>query len=119
MTDETVHPAVPVLKRQLAAGKLDRREFLRSATLLGLSAAAAYAAVGEAPARAETALPKGGTLKLGMRCQDLASPHTYSWVASSNSARQHFDYLTVTGVDNITRPSLVEKWEASEDLKSW
>ncbi len=119
MTDETVHPAVPALKRQLEAGAIDRREFLRSATLLGLSAASAYAVVGEAPARAQPALPKGGTLKLGMRCQDLSSPHTYSWIESSNSARQHFDYLTVTGIDNVTRPSLVEKWEASEDLKSW
>src|SRR4051794_15856530 len=119
MTDDTVHPAIPALKQQLKAGKLERREFLRSATLLGLSAVAAYAAVGEAPVQAQPALPKGGTLKLGMRCQDLTNPHTYSWVESSNSARQHFDYLTVTGVDNITRPSLVEKWEASEDLKSW
>ena len=25
----------------------------------------------------------------------------------------------MTGVDNITRPSLVEKWEASPDLKTW
>ena len=29
------------------------------------------------------------------------------------------DYLTVTGPDNITRPSLVERWEASPDLKTW
>ena len=119
MTDERVHPAIPTLARQFKTGKIDRREFLRSATLLGLSAAAAYAVVGEKPARAQPALPKGGTLKLGMRCQDLASPHTYSWIESSNSARQHLDYLTVTGVDNITRPSLVESWDASEDLKVW
>jgi peptide/nickel transport system substrate-binding protein len=119
MTDDTVHPAIPALTRQLKAGKLDRREFLRSATLLGLSAVAAYAAVGETPAQAQPALPKGGTLRLGMRCQDLSNPHTYSWIESSNSARQHLDYLTVTGIDNVTRPSLVEKWDASEDLKSW
>ena len=25
----------------------------------------------------------------------------------------------MTGVDNITRPSLVEKWEPSPDLKTW
>jgi peptide/nickel transport system substrate-binding protein len=54
-----------------------------------------------------------------MRCHDLSNPHTYSWIEASNSARQHLDYLTVTGVDNVTRPSLVESWEASEDLKSW
>ena len=119
MRKQTQHPAIPTLKRKFRAGAIDRREFLRSATLLGLSAAAAYAVVGETPARAQAALPKGGTLKLGMRCQDLSNPHTYSWIESSNSGRQHFDYLTVTGVDNITRPSLVAKWDASEDLKTW
>ncbi len=116
---DTGHPYIPVLKQQLAEARIDRREFLRSATLLGMSAVAAYAITGTAPAAAQAALPRGGTLKLGMRCQDLSNPHTYSWVESSNSARQHFDYLAVTGVDNVTRPSLIEAWDASEDLKTW
>jgi peptide/nickel transport system substrate-binding protein len=123
-TDE--HPLVPTLKRQLVERQIERREFLRYATLLGMVAPTAYAFVAKvtgekliAPAEAQGALPKGGTLRLAMRCQDLKSPHTYSWVESSNSARQVLDYLTVTGVDNITRPSLVEKWEPSPDLKIW
>src|SRR5262249_24582858 len=69
-------------------------------------------------ARAQ-ALPRGGILRLGMRCQDLKSPHTYSWVESSNTARQVCDYLTITDADNITRPGLAERWEASPDLKTW
>src|SRR5256885_13188916 len=123
-TDE--HPLLPTLKRQLVERQIERREFLRYATLLGMAAPAAYAFVGKvagerliAPAEAQGALPKGGTLRLAMRCQDIKSPHTYSWVESSNSARQVLDYLTVTGVDNITRPGLVEKWEPSPDLKTW
>src|SRR2546425_610426 len=119
------HVLVPRLKRQLVDHLIDRREFVRYAALLGMSATAAYAFVrkvtGEpmaAPAAAQ-GLPRGGVLRLGMRCQDLKSPHTYSWVESSNSARQVLDYLTTTGVDNVTRPSLVEKWEASPDLKTW
>jgi peptide/nickel transport system substrate-binding protein len=119
------HVLIPTLKRQLADGLIERREFLRYAALLGLSSTAAYAAVrritGEpfvAPAAAQ-GLPKGGTLRLGMRCQDLKSPHTYSWIESANVARQVVDYLAVTGVDNVTRPGLVEKWEASPDLKTW
>ncbi len=126
MRDTHEHPLLPTLKGQLAAREIGRREFLRYATLLGMAAPAAYAFVAKvtgqplvAPAEAQGALPKGGTLRLAMRCQDLKSPHTYSWVESSNSARQVLDYLTVTGVDNITRPSLVEKWEASPDLKTW
>jgi peptide/nickel transport system substrate-binding protein len=123
-TDE--HSLVPTLKRQLVERHIDRREFVRYATLLGMAAPAAYAfasrITGEPmvrPAAAQGSLPKGGTLRLAMRCQDLKSPHTYSWVESSNSARQVLDYLTVTGVDNITRPALIEKWEPSPDLKTW
>jgi len=119
------HVLIPTLKRQLADNLIDRREFLRYAALLGMSATAAQAVVrkvtGEpfvAPAAAQT-LPKGGTLRIGMRCQDLKSPHTYSWIESANVARQVVDYLTVTGVDNVTRPGLLEKWEASPDLKTW
>ena len=124
MADKTQHCYIPTLQRQLAERRIERREFLRSATLLGMSAGAAYAFAGKitgesGEAQAQAALPKGGTLRLGMRCQDLTSPHTYSWVESSNAGRQHFDYLTVTGPDNITRPSLVEKWEASDDVKTW
>ncbi|HMB35667.1 MAG TPA: ABC transporter substrate-binding protein, partial [Methylomirabilota bacterium] len=123
-TDE--HALVPTLKRQLAERQIGRREFVRYATLLGMAAPAAYAVAsritGEplvSPVAAQGSLPKGGTLRLAMRCQDLKSPHTYSWVESSNSARQVLDYLTVTGVDNITRPGLIEKWEPSPDLKTW
>jgi len=126
MTDDRDHVHVPTLKRQLVDGVIDRREFLRCATLLGVAAPAAYAFVEKAtgrrmvaPAEAQGALPKGGTLRIAMRCQDLKSPHTYSWVESSNSARQILDYLTITGPDNVTRPGLVDKWEASPDLKTW
>ena len=119
------HVLIPTLKRQLADGQIDRREFLRYAVLLGMSVSAANAVArsitGQSlvtPAAAQS-LPRGGTLRLGMRCQDLKSPHTYSWVESANSARQVLDYLAITGPDNITRPGLIEKWEASPDLKTW
>src|SRR5229473_971109 len=116
MRDASEHALIPILKRQLVERQIDRREFLRYATCLGMSAPAAYAFAGRitgeplvAPAAAQN-LPRGGTLRLGMRCQDLKSPHTYSWIESANSARQVLDYLTVTGVDNVTRPGLVVKW---------
>ena len=125
MRDADEHVLIPTLKRQLVDRQIDRREFLRYATLLGLAVPAADAFVRKVtgqslvtPAAAQN-LPRGGVLRLGMRCQDLKSPHTYSWVESSNSARQVLDYLTITGPDNITRPGLVEKWEASPDLKTW
>jgi peptide/nickel transport system substrate-binding protein len=119
MTDK-LHPIIERAGREYADGKLERREFLRIAVLLGVAAPAAYGMVGlTAPAMAQGAPKKGGTLRLGMRVQDISSPHTYSWIESANSARQTLDYLAVTGIDNVTRPSLVQKWEATPDLKTW
>ncbi|MCC7045255.1 MAG: ABC transporter substrate-binding protein, partial [Alphaproteobacteria bacterium] len=121
MSADKDHALLPELKRQLAEKNMDRREFVRYASLLGMSAGAAYAFAGlSAPSPAQAQTPaKGGTLRLGMRCQDLKSPHTYSWIESANATRQTLDYLSVTGTDNVTRPSLCEKWEPSEDLKTW
>ncbi|MBI1777124.1 MAG: ABC transporter substrate-binding protein [Proteobacteria bacterium] len=126
MSKETRHPYIPILQARLAEGRIDRREFLRTATLLGLSATAAYAFVGKieggsfaAPALAQTAMPKGGRLRISMRVYDLKSPHTFNATSASNIVRQTNDFLTVTGADNVTRGGLVEKWEVSPDLKTW
>ena len=57
MSREKLHPAVPQLQEQLRQGRISRREFLRLTTLLGTSAAAAYAlaACGGAPVQPGTA----------------------------------------------------------------
>ena len=125
MSDDREHYYIPKLKAQFAEGEIDRREFLRTATLLGLSASAAYAFVGKvtgesftSSARAET--PKeGGTLRISMAAQEMADPATYDWGPKANVARQFLEYLTITGPDNVTRPFLAESWEASDDLKTW
>ncbi len=118
------HPYLATLKRRFADGKLDRREFLRTATLLGFSATAAYGFVNTLsggsfvpPARA--AMPKGGILRIGMPIQDISSPHTYEWEGQHNISRGVCEYLTKTAYDNITRPYLLEAWDASDDLKTW
>jgi peptide/nickel transport system substrate-binding protein len=120
MTD-TLHPILKRAGAELAEGRLARREFLRIATLLGVAAPVAYGLSGLAtPALGQAPAPKkGGIIRLGMRVQDLKSPHTYSWIEGANAARQSLDYLTFTGIDNVTRPNLIAKWEASPDLKSW
>jgi peptide/nickel transport system substrate-binding protein len=122
MTSENKH--ISTLRQWLVERKIDRREFLRSATLLGLSAGAAYAfankVTGEPLVSAAYAqLPKGGVIRIGMRCKEIATPHTFDWAEKSNIARQVCEYLTRTGSDNITRPYLLEKWEPSDDLKTW
>ncbi|HLI11555.1 MAG TPA: ABC transporter substrate-binding protein [Alphaproteobacteria bacterium] len=127
MSDEKKNPNIDLVKSQLAEGQINRREFLRYATLLGMSASAAYAFAGKitgeglvAPAQAQTALPKGGTLRIGSRIKEIKSPHTYSWGAwDSNISRQVCEYLTLTDEHNVTHPYLLEKWDTSPDLKTW
>ena len=119
------HWYIPVLKDQLLKDRIDRREFLRSATLLGLSAGAAYGFVGQVTgeslvARARAAEPKrGGNFRVAMSVQEMIDPATFDWVPKSNVARHVVEYLTMTGPDNITRPYLAEGWEASDDLTTW
>lgn len=120
------HPYLPELADLLRQGRVGRREFLRTATLLGMSATAAYAmagsitgeGVGVKSAMAQS--PKsGGSLRVAMAVQEMTDPATFDWVEKSNVARFIVEHLTRTGADNITRPYLAEGWEASEDLKTW
>ncbi|HTW27721.1 MAG TPA: ABC transporter substrate-binding protein [Acetobacteraceae bacterium] len=119
---DRINPQLETLRRQLADGRLDRREFLRFATLLGVAAPAAYAMAGLGPMpRARAAdMPHGGTLRVGTRVKELKSPHTYSWGGyDSNFSRQVVEYLTLTDRNNVTHPYLLEKWAVSPDLKTW
>jgi peptide/nickel transport system substrate-binding protein len=119
------HPKIGRLVEQLERRRIGRRDFLRTATLLGLSAPMAYGIVGRVlgegavpAARADTPRP-GGTVRVSMRIPDLRHPHTYSWAYDANVCRQVNQYLTRTGIDNVTRPLLLESWEVSDDLKTW
>jgi peptide/nickel transport system substrate-binding protein len=122
-----LHRYIPKLIRQFEERKVDRREFLRTACLLGMSSAAAYSVAGRIlgenlidPALAQEEAGKpGGILRVGMQVQKMEDPATYSWIEMSNQTRQIVEYLAITGPDNVTRPMLAESWEASDDLKTW
>ncbi|MCA9926241.1 MAG: hypothetical protein KC421_27915, partial [Anaerolineales bacterium] len=135
---ESVHPYIPVAYEKLEQGRISRREFLRISTLLGLSAgvatfAAACGGGGTAEPAAESAdepatdsgstaagtVQRGGTLTKSMQLQLLDHPARLSWVEGANIVRQVSEYLTETGSDNITRPYLLDRWEASDDVKTW
>ena len=119
------HPLYARLQEQLVEGRLERREFVRYAALLGVSAGTAYAFAGKitgedfAPAARADSMPMGGTLRLAMRCTVINDPATFSWVYDSDVVRQVCGYMTRTGADNVTRPDLARGWEASDDLKTW
>src|SRR3990172_1039842 len=113
------HPRLPELLEALKARRLSRRAFLRAASLLGVAAASAYALAGLAPPVRGAEAKRGGRVRLSMRVAELSRPHSFSWVFDSNAVRQANDYLTRTGSDNVTRPWLLERWQASADLRSW
>ncbi len=121
------HPAIPEAYDQYLQGRITRREFLRFSTLLGMTAGVAMVAASCAPADQPSAGPaapsgdvkRGGTFTRAMELQLIDHPARFSWVQQSNVVSHVAEYLTQTGPDNITRPYLLDKWEASEDVKTW
>ena len=118
------HPYIATLVQQYTTRAVNRREFLRTATLLGLSATTAYAIAGKidgrsGTARAQSNKPKGGTLRLSTTVYDVKSPATASTTAHPLIYAQVVEHLTKTGADNVTRPHLLESWSPSEDLRTW
>src|SRR5215207_445675 len=77
---DRVHPAVPDFQEQLRQGRISRREFLRTVTLLGVSAPAAYilAACGGAPVQpgtqAATAAPAAAPTAAPAAAEATAAP---------------------------------------------
>lgn len=132
---ELIHPRIPDAYEKLEAGRVTRREFVRFATLLGMSASLAVAcgSAGDtepaAPAAQEaaeetsveaTGPTRGGILRVGMELgQVIDHPARLSWIQGANVVRQVAEYLTETGSDNITRPYLLESWSANDDVSVW
>ena len=123
-----MHPGVEEMKKSLMEGKCSRREFLRTTTLLGISATTAYSLASSILGKdilpdlistAHAGQKKGGVLKYAMQVQEMADPATWSWTQKSIVGRHVVEYMVITGPDNITRPGLAESWEASDDLKTW
>jgi len=115
------HPAVKDLKSDLDKGKMTRREFVRFATLLGVSATAAGQLAGLAfPKKASaSAIKRGGSIRVAAPVHKVTHPAQFSWISPTNQLRQVAEYLTYTDGDNITHPYLLKNWKASSDLKTW
>ena len=122
---EGMHAYLPELRERLRKGEIDRREFLRTATLLGVSATAAYAMSGVVSggplvSATRAATPKkGGNLRVSMAVKEMTDPATYDWSEKGNQARHMTEPMVQIGEDGVARPHLAEGWKASEDLKTW
>ena len=114
------HPYIPEFRKQHEGGRIGRREFLRHATLLGVSAASACGMIGlTLPALAQDAMPKGGTLRIETTVYDVNAPATATTTAHPLIHAQVVEHLTQTGTDNVTRPHLLASRDVSEDLRTW
>lgn len=123
-----MHPYIPDLKEEFRRGRIDRREFIRLAALLGLSPLAIRHFVGSVghAAQAGPAAPaaggsprRGGVIRAAERVQRIDDPARLQWVPSSNICRHVAEYLTYTDHENVTHPYLAERWEPSADAKTW
>jgi peptide/nickel transport system substrate-binding protein len=133
--DPKGNPMLEHVKDQYVTSKMDRRQFVRFASLLGMSATAAgtfLAACGggdEAPeggakktdtGKADLSKAKrGGTYRIGSEIIEVDHPHRLSWVASSNVLRQANEYLSITDAQNVTHPYLLERWEPNDIASEW
>lgn len=119
-----LHPLVHEMHGKLKKGEVSRRDFLRTAAWLGVASGTAYAMAGISPKGlgrgALAADPQmGGNLKISMAVKEMADPATYDWSEKGNQGRQLTEPLVQIGQDGIAHPHLCEKWEASDDLKTW
>src|SRR5215212_617940 len=94
---DRIHPGVIKAQEKLADGRMSRRDFLRIATLLGVSAPATAAATAAPTAVPAAAVKRGGTLKVAIQVPAVDHPARFSWVFDSNEFRLIFEYLTETG----------------------
>ena len=119
-------PVENTLLDEFAAGELDRRDFLRRASILGLGASVigtALGALGEAPlAFAGTERgSQGGRIRVGIipgPTKDL-EPHTLADLGGFEAAGIAGEFLTRTTTTLQLRPELATSWKANKAATVW
>ncbi|APE44577.1 diguanylate cyclase [Sulfitobacter alexandrii] len=120
MEHRKIHRAARLYAEEYRAGLMDRREFLSRATMLGVSASAAYGLIGVAmPTQARAEAQKGGTLRVNMETKAMKDPRLWDWTEYANFCRGWLDYLTLFNRDGSVTGSLVESWEANDDATQY
>lgn len=118
--DSIAHPAAIACAREVMDGRLGRREFLTRATSLGVTVTGAYALIGaDAPARAQTSMRSGGTLRIESTVKALRDPRTYDWPQMSNFTRGWLEYLVEYNRDGSIRGILLESWDVNENATEY
>ncbi|MDD9883652.1 MAG: ABC transporter substrate-binding protein [Gammaproteobacteria bacterium] len=110
------------LERELRAGRISRREFMKATSALGLAAAAGGAAGISAALSPAHAMPKrGGRFVFGMghgSTTDSRDPGTFENDFTIGSSFTLYNFLTEIGTDGQLIGELAESWD-SKDGKRW
>lgn len=116
-----LHPAIGMYAREAREGRMNRREFLATASALGAATAAAYAMLGlSAPAPAFTGEPKkGGIVRVSMQVMALEDPRLFRTSQMGNIAMQFIEPLVRWKPDFTFQPMLLEGWEINEDATEY
>ena len=115
-----VHPAAEMLAKDVRDGRMSRREFLATATALGVAAPVAYGLLGlNAPAFAQDTPKAGGTLRMQMETKGLKDPRTADWSEISNFTRGWLEYLVEYNNDGTIRGMLLESWTTNADASEY
>lgn len=110
---------------ELAAGHVGRREFLRYASVIGVSAATAsatFAALGLAPEAigpAEAAMPGATVRAAGIVPNGAIDPVTVADVGGLLLLQQVGEFLCLDGQDLRLRPVLATSWHPNADASVW
>ncbi|MBI3977643.1 MAG: ABC transporter substrate-binding protein [Chloroflexi bacterium] len=88
-----------------------------AATAAPARPAAAATAAPTAAQAAAAGIKRGGVLRVSTRIQRLPDPPKFSW--GSTIAKEVSEYLTEVDEKGIPYPHLLEKFEATEDAKTW
>ena len=92
-----MHKSVLKMAEDAREGRTSRREFLATATALGVTSAAALAMIGAAPtALADGHKKMGGTLNVSMIIKDIRDPRLFDWSEMGNVARHVVEPLVQT-----------------------